>query len=96
MGDLHQYNIEERYEMANDVAQIVEEVNDAFFKKVEAKEVNGYLCVLDKRIDPFEADLEMLEDSLAEVVEFIEQEFNVTLEVVNWLYRTVVYGVYEF
>ena len=31
--------------------QLVEEVNDAFFKKVVAQEKNGYLYLTDKRVD---------------------------------------------
>ena len=89
-------HLRERFTMTNDLAQMVEEINDAFFKMVEAKEKCGYLCIVDKRVDPFEADLEMLEDSLADVVDFVEQEFNVTLEVVQSIYRTMVYKVYEF
>ena len=76
--------------------QLVEEVNDAFYKKVVAQEKNGYLCLTDKRVDRYETDLEVVTDSLVDVVDFIEQEFNVDLNIVGANYRTVAFKVYNY
>ena len=76
--------------------QLVEEVNDAFFKKVVAQEKNGYLYLTDKRVDRYETDLEVVADSLVDVVDFIEQEFNVDLNIVGANYRTVAFKVYNY
>ena len=76
--------------------QLVEEVNDAFFKKVVAQEQNGYLYLTDKRVDRYETDLEVVTDSLVDVVDFIEQEFNVDLNIVGANYRTVAFKVYNY
>ena len=76
--------------------QLVEEVNDAFFKKVVAQEKNGYLSLTDKRVDRYETDLEVVTDSLVDVVDFIEQEFNADLNIVGANYRTVAFKVYNY
>ena len=82
--------------MNNTVLELVEEVNDAFFKKVVAQEKNGYLYLTDKRVDRYETDLEVVTDSLVDVVDFIEQEFNVDLNIVGANYRTVTFKVYNY
>ena len=76
--------------------QLVEEVNDAFYKKVVAQEKNGHLYLTDKRVDRYETDLEVVTDSLVDVVDFIEQEFNVDLNIVGANYRTVAFKVYNY
>ena len=76
--------------------QLVEEVNDAFYKKVVAQEKNGHLYLTDKRVDRYETDLEVVTDSLVDVVDFIEQEFNADLNIVGANYRTVAFKVYNY
>ena len=76
--------------------QLVEEVNDAFYKKVVEQEKNGHLYLTDKRVDRYETDLEVVTDSLVDVVDFIEQEFNVDLNIVGANYRTVAFKVYNY
>ena len=76
--------------------QLVEEVNDAFFKKVVAQEENDYLYLTDRRVDRYETDLEVVTDSLVDVVDFIEQEFNADLNIVGANYRTVAFKVYNY
>ena len=83
--------------MNNTVLELlVEEVNDAFFIKVVAQEKNGYLYLTDKRVDRYETDLEVVTDSLVDVVDFIEQEFNADLNIVGANYRTVAFIVYTY
>ena len=82
--------------MMDVMINLVEEVNDAFYKKVVAQEKNGHLYLTDKRVDRYETDLEVVTDSLVDVVDFIEQEFNVDLNIVGANYRTVAFKVYNY
>ena len=78
-----------------DVMNLVEEVNDMFYKQVVAQERKGRLCLTDGRISKY-ADLEELEDSLTDVLDHLRNTYNVDFDIVTMNGRTMVLDVFEY
>ena len=78
-----------------DVMNLVEEVNDVFYKQVVAQERKGRLCLTDGRISR-DADFEELEDSLTDVLDHLRNTYNVDFDIVTMNGRTMVLDVFEY
>ena len=78
-----------------DVMNLVEEVNDVFYKQVVAQERKGYLYLTDGRISRY-ADFEELEDSLTDVLDHLRNTYNVDFDIVTMNGRTMVLDVIEY
>ena len=78
-----------------DVMNLVEEVNDVFYKQVVAQERKGRLCLTDGRIGRY-ADFEELEDSLTDVLDHLRNTYNVDFDIVTINGRTMVLDVIEY
>lgn len=78
-----------------DVMNLVEEVNDMFYKQVVAQERKGRLYLTDGRISRY-ADFEELEDSLTDVLDHLRNTYNVDFDIVTMNGRTMVLDVIEY
>lgn len=78
-----------------DVMNLVEEVNDVFYKQVVAQERKGRLCLTDGRISRY-VDFEELEDSLTDVLDHLRNTYNVDFDIVAMNGRTMVLDVFEY
>ena len=78
-----------------DVMNLVEEVNDVFYKQVVAQERKGRLCLTDERISRY-VDFEELEDSLTDVLDHLRNTYNVDFDIVTMNGRTMVLDVFEY
>ena len=78
-----------------DVMNLVEEVNDVFYKQVVAQERKGRLCLTDGHISRY-ADFEELEDSLTDVLDHLRNTYNVDFDIVAMYGRTMVLDVFEY
>ena len=78
-----------------DVMNLVEEVNDVFYKQVVAQERKGRLYLTDGRISRY-ADFEELEDSLTDVLDHLRNTYNVDFDIVTMNGRTMVLDVFEY
>lgn len=78
-----------------DVMNLVEEVNDVFYKQVVAQERKGRLCLTDGRISRY-VDFEELEDSLTDVLDHLRNTYNVDFDIVAMNGRTMVLDVIEY
>ena len=78
-----------------DVMNLVEEVNDVFYKQVVAQERKGRLYLTDGRISRY-ADFEELEDSLTDVLDHLRNTYNVDFNIVTMNGRTMVLDVFEY
>ena len=78
-----------------DVMNLVEEVNDMFYKQVVAQERKGRLYLTDGRISKY-ADFEELEDSLTDVLNHLRNTYNVDFDIVTMNGRTMVLDVFEY
>lgn len=78
-----------------DVMNLVEEVNDVFYKQVVAQERKGRLCLTDGRISRY-VDFEELEDSLTDVLDHLRNTYNVDFDIVTMNGRTMVLDVFEY
>lgn len=78
-----------------DVMNLVEEVNDVFYKQVVAQERKGRLYLTDGRISKY-ADFEELEDSLTDVLDHLRNTYNVDFDIVTMNGRTMVLDVFEY
>lgn len=78
-----------------DVMNLVEEVNDVFYKQVVAQERKGCLCLTDGRISRY-VDFEELEDSLTDVLDHLRNTYNVDFDIVAMNGRTMVLDVFEY
>lgn len=78
-----------------DVMNLVEEVNDVFYKQVVAQERKGRLCLTDGRISRY-VDFEELEDSLTDVLDHLRNTYNVDFDIVTMNGRTMVLDVIEY
>ena len=78
-----------------DVMNLVEEVNDVFYKQVVAQERKGRLYLTDGRISRY-ADFEELEDSLTDVLDHLRNTYNVDFDIVAMNGRTMVLDVFEY
>lgn len=78
-----------------DVMNLVEEVNDVFYKQVVAQERKGRLYLTDGRISRY-ADFEELEDSLTDVLDHLRNTYNVDFDIVTMNGRTMVLDVIEY
>ena len=78
-----------------DVMNLVEEVNDMFYKQVVGQERKGRLCLTDRRISRY-ADSEELEDSLTDVLDHLRNTYNVDFDIVTMNGRTMVLDVIEY
>ena len=78
-----------------DVMNLVEEVNDVFYKQVVAQERKGRLCLTDGRISRY-VDFEELEDSLTDVLDHLRNTYNVDFNIVAMNGRTMVLDVFEY
>ena len=78
-----------------DVMNLVEEVNDMFYKQVVAQERKGRLCLTDGRISRY-VDFEELEDSLTDVLDHLRNTYNVDFDIVTMNGRTMVLDVFEY
>lgn len=78
-----------------DVMNLVEEVNDVFYKQVVAQERKGRLCLTDRRISRY-ADFEELEDSLTDVLDHLRNTYDVDFDIVHMNGRTMVLNVFEY
>ena len=78
-----------------DVMNLVEEVNDVFYKQVVAQERKGRLYLTDGRISKY-ADFEELEDSLTDVLNHLRNTYNVDFDIVTMNGRTMVLDVIEY
>ena len=79
-----------------DVMNLVEEVNDVFYKQVVAQERKGRLCLTDGRISKYIVDHEELEDSLTDVLDHLRNTYNVDFDIVAMNGRTMVLDVFEY
>ena len=75
--------------MMDVMINLVEEVNDMFYKQVVAQERKGRLCLTDGRISRY-ADFEELEDSLTDVLDHLRNTYNVDFDIVTMNGRTMV------
>ena len=78
-----------------DVMNLVEEVNDVFYKQVVAQERKGRLYLTDGRISRY-VDFEELEDSLTDVLDHLRNTYNVDFDIVTMNGRTMVLDVIEY
>ena len=78
-----------------DVMNLVEEVNDVFYKQVVAQERKGRLCLTDGRISRY-VDFEELEDSLTDVLDHLRNTYNVDFDIIAMNGRTMVLDVFEY
>ena len=78
-----------------DVMNLVEEVNDVFYKQVVAQERKGRLCLTDGRVNKY-VDFEELEDSLTDVLDHLRNTYNVDFDIVTMNGRTMVLDVIEY
>ena len=78
-----------------DVMNLVEEVNDVFYKQVVAQERKGRLCLTNGRISKY-TDFEELEDSLTDVLDHLRNTYNVDFDIVTMNGRTMVLDVIEY
>ena len=78
-----------------DVMNLVEEVNDVFYKQVVAQERKGRLYLTDGRISRY-ADFEELEDSLTDVLDHLRNTYNVDFDIVTMNGCTMVLDVFEY
>ena len=81
--------------MMDVMMNLVEEVNDMFYKQVVAQERKGRLCLTDARISKY-ADFEELEDSLTDVLDHLRNTYNVDFDIVTMNGRTMVLDVIEY
>ena len=81
--------------MMDVMINLVEEVNDMFYKQVVAQERKGRLCLTDGRISRY-ADFEELEDSLTDVLDHLRNTYNVDFDIVAMYERTMVLDVFEY
>ena len=79
-----------------DVMNLVEEVNDVFYKQVVAQERKGRLYLTDGRISKYIVDHEELEDSLTDVLDHLRNTYNVDFDIVAMYGRTMVLDVFEY
>ena len=78
-----------------DVMNLVEEVNDVFYKQVVAQERKGRLCLTAGRVNKY-VDFEELEDSLTDVLDHLRNTYNVDFDIVTMNGRTMVLDVIEY
>ena len=81
--------------MMDVMINLVEEVNDVFYKQVVAQERKGRLYLTDGRISRY-ADFEELEDSLTDVLDHLRNTYNVDFDIVTMNGRTMVLDVFEY
>ena len=81
--------------MMDVMINLVEEVNDMFYKQVVAQERKGRLCLTDGRISRY-VDFEELEDSLTDVLDHLRNTYNVDFDIVTMNGRTMVLDVFEY
>ena len=81
--------------MMDVMINLVEEVNNMFYKQVVAQERKGRLCLTDGRISRY-ADFEELEDSLTDVLNHLRNTYNVDFDIVAMNGRTMVLDVFEY
>lgn len=81
--------------MMDVMINLVEEVNDVFYKQVVAQERKGRLYLTDGRISRY-ADFEELEDSLTDVLDHLRNTYNVDFDIVVMNGRTMVLDVFEY
>ena len=81
--------------MMDVMINLVEEVNDMFYKQVVAQERKGRLCLTDGRISRY-ADFEELEDSLTDVLDHLRNTYNVDFDIVTMNGHTMVLDVIEY
>lgn len=81
--------------MMDVMINLVEEVNDMFYKQVVAQERKGRLCLTDGRISRY-ADFEELEDSLTDVLDHLRNTYNVDFDIVTMNGRTMVLDVIKY
>ena len=81
--------------MMDVMINLVEEVNDMFYKQVVAQERKGCLCLTDGRISRY-ADFEELEDSLTDVLDHLRNTYNVDFDIVAMYGHTMVLDVFEY
>ena len=81
--------------MMDVMINLVEEVNDMFYKQVVAQERKGRLCLTDGRISRY-VDFEELEDSLTDVLDHLRNTYNVDFNIVTMNGRTMVLDVFEY
>ena len=81
--------------MMDVMINLVEEVNDMFYKQVVAQERKGRLCLTDGRISRY-ADFKELEDSLTDVLDHLRNTYNVDFDIVTMNGRTMVLDVIEY
>ena len=81
--------------MMDVMINLVEEVNDMFYKQVVAQERKGRLCLTDGRISRY-VDFEELEDSLTDVLDHLRNTYNVDFDIVTMNGRTMVLDVIEY
>ena len=81
--------------MMDVMINLVEEVNDMFYKQVVAQERKGRLCLTDGRISRY-VDFEELEDSLTDVLDHLRNTYNVDFNIVAMNGRTMVLDVFEY
>lgn len=68
--------------------QLVEEVNDAHFKKITAYSVDGHLFLRFNTMD-INSDFEELEGALLPVVDELREQFDVDFDIMSMSGRTV-------
>lgn len=81
--------------MMDVMINLVEEVNDMFYKQVVAQERKGRLCLTDGRVNKY-VDFEELEDSLTDVLDHLRNTYNVDFDIVTMNGRTMVLDVIEY
>ena len=81
--------------MMDVMINLVEEVNDMFYKQVVAQERKGRLCLTDGRVNKY-VDFEELEDSLTDVLDHLRNTYNVDFDIVTMKGRTMVVDVFEY
>ena len=81
--------------MMDVMINLVEEVNDMFYKQVVAQERKGRLCLTDGRVNKY-VDFEELEDSLTDVLDHLRNTYNVDFDIVTMNGRTMVLDVFEY
>ena len=81
--------------MMDVMINLVEEVNDMFYKQVVAQERKGRLCLTDGRVNKY-VDFEELEDSLTDVLNHLRNTYNVDFDIVTMNGRTMVLDVFEY
>ena len=81
--------------MMDVMINLVEEVNDVFYKQVVAQERKGRLCLTDRRVNKY-VDFEELENSLTDVLDHLKNTYNVDFNIVAMNGRTMVLDVFEY